>query len=177
VIGEGASCSVLEARQKSTGQLYALKVMSKERIALNSKRRERALVERSILVKSSHPFIIGLHAAFQSTTHLYLVLEFCPGGELFFHMTRNARFSEETAKFYVSEILLGVEYLHAHGIVYRDLKPENILLDLEGHVRLSDFGLSKEIPAEVTQEVFSSFVGTIGYLLTSMTCCVQLSQD
>lgn len=168
VIGEGASCSVLETRHKASGQLFALKVMSKARIAMNAKRKERALVERAILLRAKHPFILEMHAAFQTSTHLYLVLQFCAGGELFFHMTKSNKFSEISTRFYFSEILLGLEYLHKHGIVYRDLKPENILLDAQGHVRLADFGLSKEIPAEVTQELFTSFVGTIGYLPPEM---------
>ena len=168
IVGEGASCSVLESRYRPTGQLYAIKVMSKARIAMNVKRKERALVERAILLRAKHPFIIEMHAAFQTSSHLYLVLQFCAGGELFYHMTKSNKFSEISARFYFSEILLGLEYLHKHGIVYRDLKPENILLDAHGHVRLADFGLSKEIPAEVTQELFTSFVGTIGYLPPEM---------
>lgn len=65
------------------------------------------------------------------------------GGELFFHLKKQKRFSEEITQFYAAEILLGLEYLHSNNIIYRDLKPENVLLDGEGHVRLTDFGLSK----------------------------------
>lgn len=70
-------------------------------------------------------------------------MEFCPGGELFFHLHNIGRFTESQARFYFAEILLGIEYLHSHSIIYRDLKPENILLDIDGHIRLTDFGLSK----------------------------------
>merc|ERR1712118_303716 len=75
---------------------------------------------------------------------LYFVLEYCPGGELFFHLSRAGRFSEGRCRFYASEILLAIEYLHRLNIVYRDLKPENVLLDSDGHVKVTDFGLSKE---------------------------------
>ena len=168
IIGEGASCTVLQVRKLDSGQVFALKMMSKERVNQNSKRVERAQTERQVLIRTNHPFIVHLHAAFQSPTHLFLLLEMCPGGELFFHMAKQHKFQEAVAKFYFSETLLGVEYLHSKGVVFRDLKSENVLLDLDGHIRLTDFGLSKEIPAEVTQEHFTSFVGTIGYLPPEM---------
>jgi protein-serine/threonine kinase len=90
------------------------------------------------------------------------VLEYCPGGELFFHLSRAGRFSEGRCRFYASEILLAIEYLHRLNIIYRDLKPENILLDSDGHVKLTDFGLSKE----GIQDNFSakSMCGTPEYL-------------
>ena len=73
-----------------------------------------------------------------------MVIDFCPGGELFYHLRRLGRMTEEQARFYISEILLGLEYLHCKGIIYRDLKPENIILDVDGHVKITDFGLSKQ---------------------------------
>jgi RAC serine/threonine-protein kinase len=82
--------------------------------------------------------------AFQSKDKLYFVLDYCPGGELFFHLGQLGRFSEDRARFYAAEIVLAISYVHRLGIVYRDLKPENVLLDARGHVRLTDFGLSKE---------------------------------
>ena len=71
-------------------------------------------------------------------------MEFVNGGELFYHLARSGKFNEERTKFYAGQILLGLEYLHKEGIVYRDLKPENILIDKDGHVKLTDFGLSKD---------------------------------
>jgi serine/threonine protein kinase len=172
LVGEGASCSVMQARKKDTGKLYAIKMMAKERILTNHKRMERALMERQVLVKTKHPFIIQMYAAFQTRTHLFFVLEFCAGGELFFHMMKRNRFDESTARFYFCEVLLGLEYLHSRNILYRDLKPENILLDLDGHIRLTDFGLSKEEApvGDASSEApkFTSFVGTAGYLSPEM---------
>jgi len=174
VVGEGASCSVMQVRKKDTGKLYAIKMMNKDRILTNHKRMERALMERQVLVKTKHPFIIQMYWAFQTRTHLFFVLEFCAGGELFFHMMKRNRFDESTAKFYFCEVLLGLEYLHSRNILYRDLKPENILLDVDGHIRLTDFGLSKEEPQIGTNSTitpdnkFTSFVGTAGYLSPEM---------
>jgi serine/threonine protein kinase len=70
-------------------------------------------------------------------------VDFCPGGELFYLLQKHNRFTEKEAKFYFAEILLGLEYIHSKNVLYRDLKPENVLIDMEGHIRLADFGLSK----------------------------------
>jgi serine/threonine protein kinase len=72
-------------------------------------------------------------------------MDLCTGGEIFFHLNKYRSFSEKTAKFYFSEILIGLEYLHSKNVVYRDIKPENILIDIDGHIRIADFGLSKII--------------------------------
>ena len=74
---------------------------------------------------------------------MYLVVDLCSGGELFFHLRKTTRFDENKVKFLAAEILLGIDHLHKNGVIYRDLKPENILFDTEGHIKLADFGLSK----------------------------------
>lgn len=85
-----------------------------------------------------------LQFAFQDSQHLYMIMEFVNGGELFYHLSKAGKFKEDRAKFYCAEIILALEYLHEEGIVYRDLKPENILIDADGHCKLTDFGLSKD---------------------------------
>ena len=90
-----------------------------------------------------HPFVVSLYASIQTKKKLYFILEYAPGGELFFHLSRERRFAEPTARFYVAELVLALAFLHAKGVVYRDLKPENILLGRDGHVQLGDFGLAK----------------------------------
>jgi serine/threonine protein kinase len=167
LLGEGATCKVFQVRRKKTGKMYAVKVLSKDRILGNHKKVEQALTERKVLVEVRHPFIVQLHWTFQTRSHLYFVLEFCEGGELFFHLSKRGRFNEVTARFYFSEVLLGLEYLHARNILYRDLKLENILLDGEGHVRLTDFGVSKV--AQDSDDVnFTSVVGTREYFPPEM---------
>lgn len=127
---------------KERGQLFAMKILRKTHLV---KRRqiERTRTERKVLSVVNHPFIMKLHYAFQSDDKLYLVLDYCPGGELFFHLSRFRRFPERVARFYAAELLLAIGHLHKRGIIYRDLKPENVLLDADGHVKLGDFGLAK----------------------------------
>ena len=124
------------------GGLFAMKILRKTHLV---KRRqiERTRTERKVLSVVNHPFIMKLHYAFQTPDKLYLVLDYCPGGELFFHLSRFRRFPERVARFYAAELLLAIGHLHKRGIIYRDLKPENVLLDAEGHVKLGDFGLAK----------------------------------
>ena len=113
--------------------------------------------------KFSHPFIMKLQFAFQDSHHLYLIMEFVNGGELFYHLKKDKKFTEARAKFYAAEIILALEYLHDNGVIYRDVKPENILIDSEGHIRLTDFGLSKG-GLDMSDGRTESFCGTTEYL-------------
>jgi len=122
-----------------------MKIMKKNKI-IREKKLKPILSERKVLEKLNHPFIIKLHWAFQTNEELFFVMDLCTGGEIFFHLNRLKQFTEKDAKFYFAEILLGLEYLHSKNVVYRDIKPENILIDIDGHIRIADFGLSKIIP-------------------------------
>lgn len=166
VLGTGASCQVVQVKHKANEQFYAVKVLSKRKIVTNEKKLERAIAEKRVLARLCHPFVVSLHWAFQTQGHLFMVLDYCSGGELFYHLQRRGSFDEADSRFYICEILLGLEYLHSQGILYRDLKPENCLLDGEGHVRLTDFGLSKESLSQ--SALFQSFVGTVLYLSPEM---------
>merc|ERR1719198_1373772 len=121
------------------------------------------MTERRVLQKIDHPYIVKLHHSFQTETRLHFVLDYCSGGELFYHLGRCHLLGENLASFYAAQITLALGYLHSKAIVYRDLKPENILLDGGGHIRLADFGLSKE---GITNGHVgaSSFCGTAEYL-------------
>lgn len=145
VLGKGSFGKVVLCQKRSgheQGALFAMKILRKTHLV---KRRqiERTRTERKVLSVVDHPFIMKLHYAFQTEDKLYLVLDYCPGGELFFHLSRFRRFPERVARFYAAELLLALGHLHKRGIIYRDLKPENVLLDAEGHVKLGDFGLAK----------------------------------
>ncbi|KAI1234908.1 hypothetical protein IHE44_0003294 [Lamprotornis superbus] len=142
------------------GQLYAMKVLKKA--SLKVRDRVRTKMERDILVEVNHPFIVKLHYAFQTEGKLYLILDFLRGGDVFTRLSKEVMFTEEDVKFYLAELALALDHLHSLGIVYRDLKPENILLDEAGHIKLTDFGLSKE---SVDQEKKAySFCGTVEYM-------------
>lgn len=165
VIGKGGHSIVLKARKRDTGCLYAIKVMSKAHL-LKEDKAAQAFTELAVLKQVTHPFVIGLHYAFQSSKSLFLALDFCPGGELFYHLQNVGQFTEEQAKFYFAEVLLALDYLHQQNILYRDLKPENVLLDWEGHIRLTDFGVSKLNVTKTT--VRRSFCGSPEYMSPEM---------
>ena len=147
---------------QSQGSLYAMKILRKSHL-VRRRQIERTKTERKVLSVLNHPFIMRLYYAFQTAEKLYLVLDYCPGGELFFHLSRYRRFQEPVARFYAAELLLAIGHLHKHGIIYRDLKPENVLLDAYGHVKLGDFGLAKDGIRHPTQGAKST-CGTPEYM-------------
>ncbi|PIL37051.1 transporter [Ganoderma sinense ZZ0214-1] len=162
LIGRGTFGRVFQVRKRDTKRIYAMKVLSKREI-IEKKEVAHTIGERKILQRSLEcPFLVGLKFSFQTETDLYLVTDFKSGGELFWHLQKETRFSEERARFYVAELILALEHLHKYDIVYRDLKPENILLDATGHVALCDFGLSK--PDLQAGELTNTFCGTTEYL-------------
>ncbi|CAH0520642.1 unnamed protein product [Peronospora belbahrii] len=162
MIGKGSFGTVLLVRKKHSSQLFAIKILSKPAI-VRKQQVEHTRTERRVLASVSHPFVVCLHYAFQTKDKLYFVLDYCPGGDLFFHLSRCGCFPEAMAKFYTAEIVLALIHLHEQGIVYRDLKPENIMLDVDGHVKLADFGLAKE---GITSELNGTYTmcGTPEYL-------------
>ncbi|KAI6182162.1 Non-specific serine/threonine protein kinase [Aphelenchoides bicaudatus] len=174
VLGQGSFGKVFLARKiqgTNTGKLYAMKVLKKATLKVRD--RLRTKMERNILAQIQHPFIVKLHyvvkyrvtyecSAFQNDSKLYLILDFLRGGDLFTRLSKEVMFTEEDVKFYLAELVLAIEHLHNIGIVYRDLKPENILLDRDGHLVVTDFGLSKE-SLGTTGKTYS-FCGTVEYM-------------
>nr|AML79549.1 putative LOV domain-containing protein [Cyrilla racemiflora] len=142
-LGCGDTGSVHLVELKGTGLLFAMKAMDKS-IMLNRNKVHRACIEREIISLLDHPFLPTLYTSFQTPTHVCLITDFCPGGELFAVLDKQPMkiVKEESARFYSAEVVIGLEYLHCLGIIYRDLKPENILLQNDGHVVLTDFDLS-----------------------------------
>ncbi|KAJ2742008.1 Serine/threonine-protein kinase Sgk2 [Coemansia sp. BCRC 34301] len=146
IIGKGSYGKVMLARYKDTGKVMAIKVISKSKLRGRPNEIRRVMSERKVLERTiEHPFLVGLQCAFQTKEKLFFCLDYVNGGELFFHLQRERRFSENRARFYAAEITSALEYLHGMGVVYRDLKPENCLLDADGHVKIVDFGLAKEV--------------------------------
>lgn len=161
LVGKGAYGKVHQVRKKDTGQIFAMKVMRKEML-IQTNNVSYTITERNILRNIRHPFIASLYYAFQTKGKVYLVMEFLNGGQMLFHMRRQAMFSEDYVRIYAAEIVLAIEYLHSLDIVHRDLKPENVLLSADGHLRIADFGLAK---VNVTDENSAkTFCGTIEYM-------------
>ena len=129
----------------ATKQLYAMKVLSKEKIR-EQKLLKYAFAERSIMAemtKINHPFAVKIKYAFQTQESLFMIIQFCSGGDLSQYLELEGSFDEQKAKGYISEIICAIESLHQKDIIFRDLKPDNIVLDGEGHALLTDFGLSR----------------------------------
>lgn len=143
-----------------------MKVLKKDKI-LGRNLTRYAMTERNVLSVSNHPFIVSLQYAFQTDDKLFLVMEYCPGGDLSDYLEAEDYFSEERARLYVAEIILAIEDLHSRGIIFRDLKPDNIVLDRTGHCKLTDFGLSKEGLVE-NEKMAKSFCGSYAYLAPEM---------
>lgn len=165
VLGKGAYGKVFQARKirgSRNGQLFAIKSVNKSRIASSQTDIRHTKAERDVLVRTEHPFIVKLHFAFETNSRLYLVQEFCRGGELFRRMEVERMMLEDHARFYLCEIVCALEYLHGLDIIYRDLKTENVMLDEEGHVKLIDFGLSKLGMSEGA--LTNTFCGTVEYM-------------
>lgn len=159
VLGIGAYGKVLLVKKDQ--EIYAMKVIKKSRIK-TVKQRERTRAERNILEKIRHPFIMNLNYAFQTEDKLFMVIDYCAGGELFFHLQVFQRFNEKVARFYASCILSALQQLHRENIIYRDLKPENILIDQHGYPIITDFGLCKGNLSR--EERTTSFCGTAEYM-------------
>ncbi|CCJ28401.1 unnamed protein product, partial [Pneumocystis jirovecii] len=142
-ISKGAFGSVYLSKKKATGDYYAIKVLKKaDMIAKNQVINVRA--ERAILMaQGESPFIVKLFFTFQSKDYLYLVMEYLNGGDCAALIKALGTLSENWAKKYIAEVVLGLEFLHNKGIVHRDLKPDNLLIDQRGHLKLTDFGLSR----------------------------------
>lgn len=144
-LGTGTFGRVFLVRYRGRCKYFALKKQRKVDV-YRLKQVDHVHNERSLLARLNHPFIIRLYAAMQDERHLYMLMEYAPGGELFHYLRKAGRFDVATARFYAAELVLALEYMHIYGIAYRDLKPENLLLDSDGHLKLADFGFAKLVP-------------------------------
>lgn len=143
-LGTGSFGRVHLVRSVHNGRYYAIKVLKKQQV-VKMKQVEHTNDERRMLKLVEHPFLIRMWGTFQDSKNLFMVMDYIEGGELFSLLRKSQRFPNPVAKFYAAEVVLALEYLHSHDIIYRDLKPENILLDRNGHIKITDFGFAKEV--------------------------------
>lgn len=141
-ISRGAFGRVFLAKKRTTGDLFAIKVLKKaDMIRKNAV--ESILAERDILISVRNPFVVRFFYSFTCRDNLYLVMEYLNGGDLYSLLRNLGCLDEEVARVYIAEVVLALEYLHSLGVVHRDLKPDNLLIAHDGHIKLTDFGLSK----------------------------------
>jgi serine/threonine protein kinase len=170
LVGQGNFGKVLLVRHKKTDGLYAMKILSKE--SLRRQDVEHTKTERAVLQALArgvrHPFVVKLNFAFQTpgaTGKLYMVMDYVPGGDLYYHLRRRKKFPEDVISLWAAELSDAIGFVHSIGIVFRDLKLENLLLDAGGHIALADFGLSKQVDvADFSGARLRTFCGTPFYM-------------
>lgn len=150
---------------KGTNKYYAMKVLNKKQI-IGQNLVRYAKTERDVMTITKHPFSIGIKYAFQTPEKLFMLLDYAPCGNMTRQLQKDKRFTEERARYYLSEIILAIEDLHTKDIIFRDLKPDNIVFDIEGHAMITDFGLSKV--GIVLNDQAQSFCGSPAYLAPEM---------
>lgn len=141
VIGKGAFGEVRLVQKKDTGKIYAMKTLLKSEM-YKKDQLAHVKAERDVLAGSDSPWVVSLYYSFQDAQYLYLIMEFLPGGDLMTMLIRWQIFTEDITRFYMAECVLAIEAIHKLGFIHRDIKPDNILIDIRGHIKLSDFGLS-----------------------------------
>lgn len=165
LLGTGSFGEVYLVEKISDNSLHAMKVLCKDKI-FEHKLARYAMTERNVLSVINHPFIVKLNFSFQTQNELFLILQYCPGGDLSEYLHVEKKFNEYKARIYCAEVLLALEELHSKDIIFRDLKPDNVVLDEDGHALLTDFGLSKEGVYDFKET--KSFCGSYAYLAPEM---------
>jgi len=159
VIGKGAFGEVRLVQKTDTGKIYAMKTLKKEEM-LKKDQLAHVRAERDVLAESDSPWVVQLYYSFQDPTYLYLIMEFLPGGDLMTMLIKYDTFSEDVTRFYLAECVLAIEAVHNLGFIHRDIKPDNILIDKDGHVKLSDFGLSTGFQKKHDSSYYQRLLGS-----------------
>ena len=164
-IGKGAFGKVWKVVNETTGQVFAMKEMSKS-LVYSKKLVASVMNERKFLGVLRHPFLVNLHYGFQDKENLYLVVDMMPGGDLRYHYMVNPMISEDSIRFMTACIVAGLEYLSVNNIIHRDLKPENLVFDNNGYLHLTDFGIARS----TTMDNTNTTSGTPGYMSPEAIC-------
>lgn len=157
LISNGAYGSVHLVKHKQTRQRFALKKINKNNLMLRNQI-EQVFIERDILSFTDNPFVVSMYASFETRKHLCLVMEYVEGGDCASLLKNTGPLPSDMARLYFAEMVLAVEYLHSFGVVHRDLKPDNMLITALGHIKLTDFGLSKMGLMSLTTHLYEGFV-------------------
>jgi serum/glucocorticoid-regulated kinase 2 len=158
-IGKGGFGKVWKVEAKKGAQVYAMKEMSKAKI-ISKKSVTSVMNEKIFLAKLTHPFLVNMNCSFQDREHLYLIMDYLDGGDLRYHIGNRRYFNERETKFFIANILIGLQFLHKHKVIHRDIKPENLVLDSQGYLRITDLGISRELKPENSCDTS----GTPGYM-------------
>lgn len=164
-LGKGSYGEIYCAKKLDTGKLYAVKIFSKRQM-LGPRLCKYLQTEKKILMNFAHPFLVRLHSCFQSDKKLFMVMEYCEKKDLGQYLKQTLALNESRLRVMLAELILAVQALHDHDMIHRDIKPENVLIDEAGHIRLTDFGLSKELSA--AESTTHSFCGSLTYLPPEM---------
>lgn len=165
VVGRGGFGKVWRIRHRKTGELFALKEMSKVKIYKKNSVKS-VMGENKLLQSLFHPFIVNMKYAFQDRENLYLIMPLLAGGDLRYHIIQRRIFDEQSAKFLICCILIGLDYIHRSKVIHRDIKPENLIFDSRGYLHITDFGVAKLWRAEN----FEDTSGTPGYMAPEVLC-------
>jgi len=162
IIGKGAFGEVRIVRHKESHKVFAMKTMLKK-MMIAKNQLGHIVAERDLMSDADNPWLVKLFFAFQDATYLYLVMEFCGGGDLMGLLIKKDILSEKDTRFYMSELAAAINYVHELGYVHRDLKPDNVLIANDGHIRLSDFGLAKSFQNNNDKQLenWQQFVATL----------------
>ncbi|KAJ0050609.1 hypothetical protein NL108_005011 [Boleophthalmus pectinirostris] len=157
LISNGAYGAVYLVRHRETRQRFAMKKINKQNLILRNQI-EQAFVERDILTFAENPFVVSMFCSFETRRHLCMVMEYVEGGDCATLLKNIGALPVELARMYFAETLLALEYIHNYGIVHRDLKPDNLLITSMGHIKLTDFGLSKMGLMSLTTNLYEGHI-------------------
>ncbi|XP_058238667.1 microtubule-associated serine/threonine-protein kinase 4 isoform X1 [Hemibagrus wyckioides] len=157
LISNGAYGAVYLVRHKETNQRFAMKKINKQNLMLRNQI-QQAFVERDILTFAENPFVVSMYCSFETRRHLCMVMEYVEGGDCATLLKNMGPLPVDMARMYFAETVLALEYLHNYGIVHRDLKPDNLLVTSMGHIKLTDFGLSKVGLMNMTTNLYEGHI-------------------